>query len=448
MSRKGKENAEQIILPPPSVERGRRRTRLPLEDLEETVLLSPTQTEGVPAPSLGPSNLGLSVQPETPVEESVDEGRLEDTLRTPMRNEPSEQADSIANSVLQLPKATPLFVTPGPRTPAQQTSAGLAAGGDIDLPEAITIVEASDDDELDKSTVHNRRSTQQQYLNARLEGAVTLSPAMSAMSTLTDPTYQPEARYIPRKRRSDVLPEDPAPKKRQQMNVQVELQPPSREPSPDPVSMPPGTSIPITTHRLANAPSNHAPQTPVTAPEVLAQVTSELTQRLLATHLAIQRPATGPAAHARKSNILRAFDSTLQTTLFELSEAAYTSDVLEMRLRRARADLALRREELMTVRREREKVALRMDEVRSRFSRAEKDTMRRRDLVQRWERVGFALDQVREAGGEQDGERLSLRLRDVAARVCGKKSDGLLGKLKEFNVLLERAAEVIEKKGR
>ncbi|KAF1817027.1 hypothetical protein P152DRAFT_469521 [Eremomyces bilateralis CBS 781.70] len=448
---KGKENVTESEHAPPSVERGRRRTRLPLEDLEEAILNSPKSTEPIAALGSASPHRQPDKHHESTVDDASIERHIDKMLGTPVHNQRMER-EGLAAEITRNPITTsPLFVTPKPRTPSLHPSSRITAEMEPDRPEATIIDDASTGDELDEDVLTRRRNPpQRQLLHAALEDSIAPSPAMSAMTTFTDPSYEPETHYIPRKRRSDELPAELALTKRQRITIQVELQPPSREPSPDPVAIPSGTSIPITTHRLANPPPSHPTSTAVTAPEVLAQVTSELTHRLLATHLAIQQPPTGPAAHARKSNILRAFDSTLQTTLFELAETAYASDVLESRLRRARADLALRREELMTVRRERDNAALRMDEVRARFSRAEKETVRRRDLVRRWERVGFALDQVqdgvKETGQDEShmNERLSLQLQDVAMRVCGKEDDGLLGKLKEFNGLLERAAEVIE----
>ncbi|KAI9768053.1 MAG: hypothetical protein M1839_004213 [Geoglossum umbratile] len=155
----------------------------------------------------------------------------------------------------------------------------------------------------------------------------------------------------------------------------------------------------------------------------------------------------------RKRKAVEAFGEELEERLFDMTEVLDYNYILTVKLRKANKEKFSLRERLLQVRQAREVMALRMDQIRRKHEESGKAAENRNALNTAFHDIEVAVERGRarqQKHGPHDGDAnelsgLEARIMNVAADVSSTSDTGsLLGRVKEFNVFLERAAAVLE----
>ncbi|QDS69089.1 hypothetical protein FKW77_010111 [Venturia effusa] len=187
------------------------------------------------------------------------------------------------------------------------------------------------------------------------------------------------------------------------------------------------------------------PNPGITPVDVLAQVSSELADNHI---LAFQQQArTDNVSRKTKDRQVRAmrdFKSVLKNSLLAIRTKYLDAYVLGRQLRAANKRKRQLREELMGRRRERELLEVEMDRVRAKHEEMVEKGDREFELVQSLRDIEGAVrkgrEKAREEGREDEGPHVGIEMAVGSA----KDSLGLLGKVKEWNGVLESSAQLLE----
>jgi hypothetical protein len=186
--------------------------------------------------------------------------------------------------------------------------------------------------------------------------------------------------------------------------------------------------------------------------DVLAQISGELTNAYINTFTSTQSQSQSQAnrkTRQRQINALVTFRDNLADSLFDLTIAQNTSFILAMRVRKANKEKRRLREELIARRREREEVELRIDAVKAKRQEKSEKELRQHDLVQGLEDIEVAIRRGREKARreEREDEGPYAGVQMLATEVFGMVGNGgILGRVREWNGVLEDAAGMIEGK--
>ncbi|RKF57777.1 putative at hook domain-containing protein [Erysiphe neolycopersici] len=171
-----------------------------------------------------------------------------------------------------------------------------------------------------------------------------------------------------------------------------------------------------------------------------------------------------------KWQAIKLFGKELQDQLLEFTLDLDNAHFLERRLREEQKKKLHLREEILRIRAEREKVAVKIDEIREQHSKAEEKSLSHANLNNAIHNLELTMDTARD--GLRDGDSPSLYsinsrnqyrhdnstlnlagtqvlLKSIAHLVTGQRNSsigGLLTQVKDFNLFLERAAIVLERR--
>ncbi|KAK5132021.1 hypothetical protein LTR16_000148 [Cryomyces antarcticus] len=205
-------------------------------------------------------------------------------------------------------------------------------------------------------------------------------------------------------------------------------------------------------HHSSSAPT----RTTVNGIDVLAQISTEIIERMASTLSLRLRSEPSVRARAdgkRKRVALLAFGAELGPALFTLTGTVDAHAELGRRVKRAGKERVRLREELLGVRREREEVARRADEVRAAHEREVGEAREWQGLSKNLFDVELAVQRGREKAETEGrvGEGTVMGVENLVRGVVGDvvgggggRGEGLLGRIRKFNALLERAAEGLE----
>ncbi|KAK5162627.1 hypothetical protein LTR04_003228 [Oleoguttula sp. CCFEE 6159] len=205
-------------------------------------------------------------------------------------------------------------------------------------------------------------------------------------------------------------------------------------------------------HHSSSAPT----RTTVNGIDVLAQISTEIIERMASTLSLRLRSEPSVRARAdgkRKRVALLAFGAELGPALFTLTGTVDAHAELGRRVKRAGKERVRLREELLGVRREREEVARRADEVRAAHEREVGEAGEWQGLSKNLFDVELAVQRGREKAETEGrvGEGTVMGVENLVRGVVGDvvgggggRGEGLLGRIRKFNALLERAAEGLE----
>ncbi|TKA68527.1 hypothetical protein B0A49_08720 [Cryomyces minteri] len=205
-------------------------------------------------------------------------------------------------------------------------------------------------------------------------------------------------------------------------------------------------------HHSSSAPT----RTTVNGIDVLAQISTEIIERMTGTlslRLRSEASARARADGKRKRVALLAFGAELGAALFTLTGTVDAHAELGRRVRRAGKERVRLRAELLGVRREREEVACRADEVRAAHEREVGEARDWQGLSKNLFDVELAVQRGRDKAEREGrvGEGAVMGVGNLVGGVVGDvvgggggRGEGLLGRIRKFNALLERAAEGLE----
>lgn len=184
----------------------------------------------------------------------------------------------------------------------------------------------------------------------------------------------------------------------------------------------------------------------ITPIDVLAQVSGELASNHILAYQ--QQPRTDNVSKKTKRRQIDAmgyFRKVLSNSLSRVQFASLGARVLGKRLRGVNKRKRQLREELMGRRREREEIEIEIDRVRAKHrDRVEKED-REFELVQNLRDIEGAVRRGRELAKEEDARVDELPEVGIEAQVGSvRETLGLLGRVREWNGVLEKSARVLE----
>lgn len=187
------------------------------------------------------------------------------------------------------------------------------------------------------------------------------------------------------------------------------------------------------------------PNPGITPADVLAQVSQELASNHITAFSQQARPDNvSNKSRRRQIGVMQYFRDVLGDTMFELQSAQLSSHVLASQLRAANRRKRVLREELMGKRREREELECEIDRVRAKHRETVEKEDRQYELVQSLRDIDLAVRKGREKAREEDRED---EVPEVGIEVLvGNVTEtlGLLGRIREWNGVLEESAVVLE----
>ncbi|KAF2436957.1 hypothetical protein EJ08DRAFT_728652 [Tothia fuscella] len=227
-------------------------------------------------------------------------------------------------------------------------------------------------------------------------------------------------------------------------------------------------TIPITVYRrtkpqdIDDDPFGADPTPSLNPADVLAQISSELTNAYIETYTTSSQQPVATSSHSqnqnqtqaskktrkRQINALISFRDSLQDSLFDLTVAQNTTYILSMRVRKGMKEKRHLREELMARRREREEVELEIDRIQCARKITLDEKTRHETLVQSLFDIENAVTKGREKARRErrSGEGVVLGVDMLAESVfegLGENS-GILQRVRDWNGVLEEAAVAIE----
>jgi hypothetical protein len=198
-------------------------------------------------------------------------------------------------------------------------------------------------------------------------------------------------------------------------------------------------------NNIAYDPLGADPNPGITPADVLAQVSGELATNHITGFLQKARlDKTSKKARRRQVNVLTYFRDILSDSLFELQNAHLSSHALASQLRASNRQKRQLRAELMAKRQEREDLDLQID----RFRAEHRAKMEREDkqhaLVQNLCDIELAVRRGKEKAKEEEreDEEPDMGVEMLVGNVMD--SVGLLGRVREWNGLLEESAASLE----
>jgi hypothetical protein len=217
-------------------------------------------------------------------------------------------------------------------------------------------------------------------------------------------------------------------------------------------------TVPITVYRrtkphdVDDDPLGADPTPGLNPADVLAQISGELTNAYINTFTSTQSQIPSQAnrkTRQRQINALVTFRDSLADSLFDLTIAQNTSFILAMRVRKANKEKRRLREELTARRREREEVELRIDAIKAKKQEKVEKESRHYNLVQGMADIELAVqigrEKARREGREDEGPDVGVEM--LATNVFDMVGNGgILGRVRDWNGVLEDAARVIEGK--
>jgi hypothetical protein len=186
------------------------------------------------------------------------------------------------------------------------------------------------------------------------------------------------------------------------------------------------------------------PNPGITPADVLAQVSGELATNHIAALSQQARPSNvSKKTRKRQIGAMTYFRDLLADSLFELQSAHLSAHVLASQLRAAGRRKRNLREELMVKRREREELDLEIDRVRAKHREKMEKEDRHFSLVQNLRDIELAVRKGREKAKEEEREEEpEVGVEMLVGSVM--ESVGLLGRVREWNGMLEESAAVLE----
>ncbi|KAF2089148.1 hypothetical protein K490DRAFT_38776, partial [Saccharata proteae CBS 121410] len=153
----------------------------------------------------------------------------------------------------------------------------------------------------------------------------------------------------------------------------------------------------------------------------------------------------------RGAKAISALGTHLEDRLFALQASVDTNANLEARVKGLNKDKVGLRKEWLELRAEREKIALQMDEVRRAHIQSEQKRRAEDDVNNALFDIDVAIqrgkERAKEEKREDEGPELSLEwtLKEVTDAVgSDRRGGGLLDKIRSFNRVLEKTAQVVE----
>ncbi|KAK1767156.1 hypothetical protein QBC33DRAFT_539387 [Phialemonium atrogriseum] len=193
----------------------------------------------------------------------------------------------------------------------------------------------------------------------------------------------------------------------------------------------------------------------VNAIDVLSQMCEVLIDNFLSNLEERARDAEDSAARREFRTMMRAleaFREELRTRFLEQTIALDALHALRKRVRAAQKEKLALRDEILSIRAERDQVGLRMDAVRIKHEADSKEALRNIHLSSTMHDIDLAVEEglaapPLPAAQEREAElaNLELLIARVADQACtNSDGGGALGRMREFNAFLERAAAVLE----
>jgi hypothetical protein len=196
---------------------------------------------------------------------------------------------------------------------------------------------------------------------------------------------------------------------------------------------------------IAYDPLGADPNPGITPADVLAQVSGELATNHITAFSQSARPDNiSKKSRKRQINALTYFRDILSDSLFELQNAHLSTHALASQLRAANRQKRQLRTELMARRQEREELDLQIDRVRAEHRAKMEKEDKQHELVQNLRDIELAVRKGREKAREEEREDEEPEVEIEMLVGSAMDSVGLLGKVREWNGVLEESAVLLE----